>query len=229
MSFEPVLILRPETVETLKASLFAKFPSVGPSLRMEAVARAAGFNSYAAMRADGFNFQRQVSGSVFVAFLKDRGHEVEAIEFYRAIAHFGLQSVLPAMPDLTPNGLGHPDFHYKAKEWFAKSADEKRVAYSEKREEFRGEWELDGFLQSIAFLATVDKIKSNNPNAGSYGLKHLAERSVVTFPDGSPVGKRYVTNGCFIAAAKYLGFAVKPYSHKSPNATFNMSQKSLKR
>ena len=53
--------------------------------------------------------------------------------------------------------------------------------------------------------------------AGSYGLKHGADR----------FAGRYVANGMLIAAALAIGFSVRPTHPGSPNAFLNISLKPL--
>jgi hypothetical protein len=73
------------------------------------------------------------------------------------------------------------------------------------------------FVKTCEWLESIEKRKTINPNHSSYGLKHLAEKSV-----------GYITNGLFIAAAIHCGFKFK-IRPGSPNAAFNMSEKSLRK
>lgn len=63
----------------------------------------------------------------------------------------------------------------------------------------------------------VERRKTINPDYGSYGLKHLAERHLGA----------YVANGEFIAAAIIGGYTYRREEGTSPNATFGMSSRSL--
>jgi hypothetical protein len=68
---------------------------------------------------------------------------------------------------------------------------------------------------AFQWLEPVAKIKTINERHSSYGLKHWVERYYSPY---------YCSNGAFIAAALLLGFKVY---QDGPNASFNMSQRSL--
>jgi hypothetical protein len=68
----------------------------------------------------------------------------------------------------------------------------------------------------LDWLKLVDKRKTIN-NYSSYGLKHIVERW----------SGNYIYNGCFIVAGLIAGLNIKIY-FGSPNASFNISQKSIK-
>ena len=72
------------------------------------------------------------------------------------------------------------------------------------------------FEKICTWLEAIQKTPTINLNYTSYDLKHIAERQV-----------GYATNGTFIAAAIYSGFAFET-AVGSPNVAFGMSEKSLK-
>ena len=119
-----------------------------------------------------------------------------------------IQLAMKKVPNLTDFGIGLfeqdrklPDNEQK------KKFKEEQKALLENTEEFE---------RVCEWLYTVNKIKTINKNHTSYGLKHLAEKTI-----------GYSTNGTFIAAAIYSGFDIK-IEKDSPNPMFNMSEKSLK-
>lgn len=65
--------------------------------------------------------------------------------------------------------------------------------------------------------SNVERRKTINPDYGSYGLKHIAERHLGA----------YVANGEFVAAAIIAGYPYRRGEGTSPNATFGMSSRSL--
>lgn len=93
----------------------------------------------------------------------------------------------------------------------------------ERREQFR-QWrtELRSSSERVEMLCRwlVDNFESRktiNERAGSYTLKHLAEKDL---------GK-YVANGQLIAAALIVGYPCRKGSGTSPNADFGMSARSI--
>ena len=119
-----------------------------------------------------------------------------------------IQFAMDKVPTLTDFGIGlfEQDRALPIAEQ-KKKFQEERKALLENIEEFE---------KVCEWLYSVAKIKSINKNHTSYGLKHLAEKTI-----------GYSTNGTFIAAAIYSGFDIK-IEKDSPNPMFNMSEKSLK-
>ena len=91
---------------------------------------------------------------------------------------------------------------------------------------------------AVDWLEKADRRVSVNTTCSSYGLKHIAEKTV------DPILKhlverwaweskrddvtRYISNGAFIAAAYYLGFDVRRING-GPNAHINISNKSVRK
>ena len=73
---------------------------------------------------------------------------------------------------------------------------------------------------AVDWLRKADRRVSVNTTCSSYGLKHIAEKTVTSIP--------YISNGAFIAAAYYLGFDVRRING-SPNAHINISNKSVRK
>ena len=119
-----------------------------------------------------------------------------------------IQFAMDKVPNLTDFGIGlfEQDRTLPIAEQ-KKKFQEERKALLENTEEFE---------RVCEWLYSIAKIKSINKNHTSYGLKHLAEKTI-----------GYSTNGTFIAAAIYSGFDIK-IEKDSPNPMFNMSEKSLK-
>jgi len=119
-----------------------------------------------------------------------------------------IQFAIDKVPTLTDFGIG----------LFER---DKKLPVIEQKKKFKEEQSslLDNteeFERLCEWLKPIDKIKSINKNHTSYGLKHLAEKTI-----------GYSTNGTFIAAAIYSGFDIRT-DKDSPNSQFNMSEKSLK-
>lgn len=73
---------------------------------------------------------------------------------------------------------------------------------------------------AVDWLEKADRRVSVNTTCSSYGLKHIAEKTVDSIP--------YISNGAFIAAAYYLGFDVRRING-GPNAHINISNKSVRK
>jgi len=73
---------------------------------------------------------------------------------------------------------------------------------------------------AVDWLEKADRRVSVNTTCSSYGLKHIAEKTVASIP--------YISNGAFIAAAYYLGFDVRRING-GPNAHINISNKSVRK
>ena len=71
---------------------------------------------------------------------------------------------------------------------------------------------------AVDWLEKADRRVSVNTTCSSYGLKHIAEKTVDSIP--------YISNGAFIAAAYFLGFTVKRIDY-GPNAYINISSKTV--
>jgi hypothetical protein len=119
-----------------------------------------------------------------------------------------IQFAIDKVPTLTDFGIGLFE-------------EDRNLPIAEQKKRFKEEQvlllkNLEEFERLCEWLKSIDKIKTINKNHTSYGLKHLAEKTV-----------GYSTNGTFIAAAIYSGFDIK-INKDSPNPQFNMSEKSLK-
>ncbi|MFP4106509.1 MAG: hypothetical protein ACLFVU_10520 [Phycisphaerae bacterium] len=77
--------------------------------------------------------------------------------------------------------------------------------------------------------ANVVEIKTINPGADSYHLKHLAEKEIDHTVVNGSYESNYISNGVLIAAALSEGYGHRDLvSEGSPNVEFAMSERSLK-
>jgi len=72
---------------------------------------------------------------------------------------------------------------------------------------------------AVNWLQQAGRRVTVNTACSSYGLKHIAEKTV----EG-----KYISNGAFIAAAYFLGFKVARIGD-TPNARINISGKSVRK
>jgi len=217
------------TVKQMKADLAKVLLNVKSSHRVEAMARGLGFRTYASMLAISQipRELRKADGISFKNYLENRGFNVGPPAFYQVVARAAIRSVLDAVPVLTSAGIGiGPPRRNTEGKWETARQRNSRFA------EWQGEL-LDSeqqFLLALAFVSRIKKIKTIGSGRGSYGLKHVAEKYVCTFPTGEQLGPQYVSNGALIAAAVHCGFHFKKYvdhlGYDELNVSFNMSKKS---
>ncbi|NHF61851.1 hypothetical protein [Microcella pacifica] len=111
-------------------------------------------------------------------------------------------------PHLCINGFGAGSFDVPL--------EARRARFAGWRLELRGR--ATHVAEILKWLeSNVERRKTINPDYGSYGLKHMAERHLGA----------YVANGEFIAAAIIAGYPYRRGEGTSPNATFGMSSRSL--
>jgi len=200
-----------------KHYLRTELADVKPSIRVEALARALGYGSYAAARASAVGFGRLVRPRLSEGseFLRARGLEGDDRSFLRAIAHASINEVARQNSLLTTSGYGVSSY------WNRKPS-EYREAFEVARESLCKGDHVDAFLACVRFLRLLKTIKTVNKKTHSYELKHDVEKFMRMRRE--PV---YVPNGVFIAAAVYSGFLAKQVGWDSQNAWANISARSL--
>jgi len=221
------------SVDAMKADLTKTLPDVKSSHRCEALARAFGFRTYATMRAATADTSealvREADACVFAAYLAGHEFEVDTRLFHYAAARAAMEAVLASEPQLNPDGFGAGGPKRVNGIWETQAARAKRV--EDARTKFMDETSVEEFLLALTFVSRLTPTKVINSRAGSYGLKHDAERQPCTFPDGRPLGHGYISNGAFIVAAVHAGFRFKTYEDArglpSLNVAFNMSARSI--
>lgn len=111
-------------------------------------------------------------------------------------------------PELNRNGFGAGAY--------GRSLEERRADARAWRVELRSRAErVDEVRQWL--VDNIDPRQTINPDVGSYGLKHTAERIL----------GEYVANGELIAAAIIAGYPYRREGGGSPNARFGMSSRSV--
>lgn len=220
-------------VAALKSDLGNSLAGVKSSHRCEALGRGLGFGTYAALLAasrDQNPALVSVDGPSFSIYLSDHGFDVTSRPFYLAVGRASVRAVLEDEPRLTLHGIGvgRPKRKDDGK-WETPREHYARVVQS--REEYVSDSGVEEFLAALAFVERITPTKTVRPNTGSYGLKHIAEKYACTYPDGSDLGPRYISNGALIGAAIHAGFKYKTFTdelgYDSLNVTFNMSKPAL--
>jgi hypothetical protein len=218
---------------TIKAHLGKSLPEVKSAHRCEAIGRGLGFRTYAAaLSAAGSNaaYLAHPDGAAFVAYLAAHHFEVSGAALYRAVAKAALARIAEDHHILTIWGIanGRPRWTSQGRR---ENAQESVAKFRAFRADLIGDGAIEPFLASLAFLGNVTKTKTIRRGTGSYFVKHIAENFPCTFPDGEPLGPRYVPNGVLIAAAIQAGFTYKTHidelGYHDINVSFNMSKPCL--
>jgi hypothetical protein len=119
-----------------------------------------------------------------------------------------LAVVMTLEPDLCINGFGPG--HYGG------DLEERRANFVRWRTELRAHAERVEVVREW-LMQNVEKRSTINSDAGSYGLKHMAEKDL----------NDYISNGELIAAAIIAGYSYRRGADNSPNAAFGMSSRSI--
>lgn len=122
--------------------------------------------------------------------------------------------VMEREPQLTHFGLG-------ISRPLEKTPEERKKQFEAERTRLLGH--ADECSKALRWLAHATKRKTINPGRSSYGLKHSVEHYMKWLPD---VSDYYVANGSFICAALHAGFEMVQSRPGSPNAHFNISERS---
>jgi len=216
-------VIQLESLVVLKAELQTALPAIGACHRVEAMARGLGFNTYASLRAalNKGPVSSQPQDETFRSYLSSLGGDVGERVLSRALARVGVRRAMEMEPHLTTTGYGIAWQYYK-------TADERRAALKELREELLSDWSADQFELACIYLAKLDRRKTINRDFTSYNLKHQAERLSRDRNEHTHLGN-YVCNGILIAAALAAGFQVRPVAWDSLNGFLNASTRSVRR
>ena len=220
-------------LDAIKVDLTRAMPAVKSSHLCEALARALGFNTYAAARAatEGGSDagRREADGRAFAAYLAEHGFAVDTVPFHLATSRAAMVEVLAAEPSLTMAGMGIGDRERVGDRW--ETGAERRARFDASRAKLLTEDGVGQFLRALACVSRIAPTKAFTGRHDSYGLKHIAEGLPCTYSEGQPLGPDYVSNGALIAAALHAGFRAKTFDDRglvSLNVSFNMSLRSLR-
>jgi hypothetical protein len=219
--------------DAIKAHLTRALPHVKSAHRCEAFARGLGFSTYASLLVESRSQASTIAtanGAAFSAYLAEHRFVESPVTFYRAVGAVALRAGVEKVPKLTMWGIGAGQP--------ARTADGKRESsqafharFTAERQALLGDDAVEPFLLSLALMARIKRTKTVRAGTGSYGLKHIAENYVCTYPEGEKLGPQYVANGVLIAAAVHAGFMMKTYvdslGYDALNASFNMSKSSI--
>ena len=219
----------PGHLDTLKVGASRYLPDIQPGLRTEILARALGFNSWAAVRASG-ETRRTLSIPAALTFAKERGLEIQPVDLHHAMAQATLLRIAEKTPLLHSDGYGNgyirprpdaiaegltpgtPAFYDRCRELID-------AEFSKSRGRLFSGKTGSGALRAMALFAGLSKTKKVGPNApSSYRLKHICEHAVFDLGDGVVLHGAYVSNSEAIVAAMDYDFPVE-----CDNADINVS------
>ena len=217
-------------IDSMKADLTKYFPEIKSSHRVEALARALGFNTYAALRSRdifsspvGEPFKVDVDWLAFSNYLKDKGFKPTAKPLYLAAGRASIMLILqvPGLePNLTREGNG-----------IAVRPGETRQEYIERfnreRMEMLSDASVEEFLRSYLFVTRIPHTRTvTTKRSAYYRLKHIAENLSFSYPDGEKSPAAHVRVGNLICAALHAGFYYKPIAG-TQDVNFNMLTKAI--
>jgi hypothetical protein len=223
----PIRILFVEQIESMKADLTKSLPYIKSSHRAEAMARALGFNTYAALRAkDLFSspIEVEIDWLAFSGYLKEKGFYPTAKPLYLAAGRAAIRLILevPGLePKLTREGIGINKEHHKGE-----AAQEYVARFRRERQDMLLDSSVVEFLRSYCLVKRIPRTRTITTKRSAYNLKHIAENVSFFYPDGEESPPDYVCTGSLICAALHAGFRYKPIPG-SQSAYFNMLQHAI--
>lgn len=216
-----------EQIDSMKADLTKSLPDIKSSHRVEALARALGFQTYAALRARDLFLSpilTEVNWLAFSDYLKEKGFHPTAKPLYLAAGRAAIRLILevPGLePKLTREGIGINTYHHKGE-----TAQEYVERFRRERMDMLLDSSVVEFLRSYSLVSRITHTRTITTKRGAYNLKHIAENVSFFYPDGEESKPAYVCTGSLICAALQAGFYYKSYPD-SQSCNFNMLQSSI--
>lgn len=225
-----ILIDSSKQIKSMKDDLAKYFPDIKSSHLTEALARALGFSSNAALRsavqqspAEFYKpaMIRDVSWTSFNEYLKDKGFNPTAKPLYLAAGRASIKLAMEIYPRLTHSGNGINTQHYKGE-----TAQEHVKRFRHERDAMLSDSAIEEFLRSYVLVSKIPATRTVTKKQGAYKLKHIAEKVNFKYPDGENSPANYVSTGSLIFAAVSAGFWYKDIE-ESQSVYFNMMQRAI--
>lgn len=229
LSFQ-LLIAFPEQIDWMKADLTKYFPDIKSSHRVEALARALGFKTYASLRAVDLFFDGPIHADVdwaaFNDYLSEKGFRPTAKPLFLAAGRASIRLTL-SMKDwdyqnLTREGFGINKSHHEGE-----TPQARAERFRKAREDMLSDSSVEEFLRSYSVVSRIPKTRTITKKRGAYNLKHIAEKATIFYPDGETSPPQYVCTGSVIFAALSAGFWFKPPTEDTQSVNFNMLQSAI--
>ncbi len=216
------VVIDQSSLLTLKADLRTALPHLSSTLRVEALARGLGFNTYAAMRAALSRSARLVGpeDDKLLAYVQSKGGVADPRALRRTLARHMIRRIMEVETHVTTAGYGIAWSHYP-------TGAEQRKAFDQQRAELLGDSAADQFELALKYLSRMERRQSINRDYTTYNLKHQAERLSRDRGLFVHLGN-YVSNGVFIVAALAAGFEVRRVAWDSLSGYANITTRSIK-
>ncbi len=214
----------------MKADLTKYFPDIKSSHRVEALARALGFKTYASLRAADLFFDGPIHADVnwpaFNNYLSEKGFHPTAKPLFLAAGRASIRLTL-GMRDwnyqnLTLEGFGINKSYHEGETPHAHAERFKKA-----REDMLSDSSVEEFLRSYSVVSRIPKTRTITKKRGAYNLKHIAEKASILYPDGEISPPQYICTGSVIFAALSAGFWFKPPTRITQSVNFNMLQSAI--
>lgn len=213
------------SLDILKEAASNQLREIPPARRIEAVSRAIGYKSYAALRvANRQDLTVNVEATDVAAALKLENFEVEPLLFHLTMANYSARIAISEYSELNINGMAVVVPRDRTAEIpFSQRSAARQELYLQKKKEdqtalLRADSEV---LRAMALCSNIIPIGKRSNYMGSYRLKHTAENLSYKLDDGVILQKSYVSNGAMLAAAIAAGFRLYRPEFDSLNAWFN--------
>ncbi|TKW61711.1 MAG: hypothetical protein DI628_03545 [Blastochloris viridis] len=223
----PIRIAFAEHIDSMKADLTKYCPEIKSSHRVEALARALGFKTYAALRARDLLFSpidTEVDWPAYRDYLTDKGFNPTAKPLYLAAGRANIRLLLEMKglePNLTRQGIGVDTLHHQGE-----TSQQYAKRFGQARMDLLLDSSVEEVLRAYTVVSRIPFTRTITTKHGAYKLKHIAEKASFTYPDGQVSPAKYVPTGSLICAALTAGFWYKSYPD-SQNVHFNMLQKAI--
>jgi len=208
-----ILIAFTEQIDSMKADLTKYLPDIKSSHRVEALARALGFKTYASLRAADLFLEPPlvaVNWSAFDSYLKEKGFQAPAKPLYLAVGRACMR---------LPTEM--PDYHRLVQYIYSEN-------HKEGREDILSDSSVEEFLRAYSFLSQIPHTRTITKKRSADDLKMLVEKISFVYPDGEVSLSSPVTSGNLILAALGAGFWYQPLSFEKPqDVHFNMLQSAI--
>lgn len=208
-----ILIAFTEQIDSMKADLAKYLPHIKHSHRVEALARALGFKTYAALNAvdlfwDG-PISVEVNWAAFKDYLQHKGFQASAKPLYLAAGRACIRL-----------SMGFHDYQLLA-----------RHVYAERHEmqldNILSDSAIEEYLRVYSIISEIPGTRTITKKRGAYDLKVLAEKVSFSYPDGEVSPPNSVAAGSVALAALGAGFWFRPMSGELQELRFNMLQSSI--
>ena len=230
----------PHHLDAVKKAASKHLAEISPSLRMEILSRALGFNTWAAMKASKITRQ-EIDVDTALAFAGSRAVAINPLSLHLTMAEATLLRVAMQFPELHLHGVHEGYFTPSAEQrsaikaaahagtFFEEMHKYRQSGFEESRSKLLNSNQAEQTLRAMALFSSLTPTKTvGQRSRSSYGIKHVAEHMAVDLGGGVILAPDYVSNVDAIIAALDRDFKVKHHGGNSPNVDIGISVASLR-